>query len=57
MQMAEFVAVGSIVNLLGIEGTLHSTGSLSYIGHKVITLLVVEFVEVIDMVVVAYKAR
>ena len=56
MQMAEFVAVGSIVDLLGIEGTLHSTGSLSYIGHKVITLLVVEFVEVVDMVVVAYKA-
>ena len=56
MQVAEFVAIGAIVDLLGIEGTLHGTGSLSNIGHKVVALLVVELVEVIDMVVITYKA-
>lgn len=56
MQVAEFVAVGAIVDLLGIEGTLHSAGSLSDVGHKVVTLLVVEFIEVVDMMVITYKA-
>lgn len=56
MQVAELVAVSTIVDLLWVECLLHSAGSLSYIGHEVVTLLIVELIEVIDVLVVADEA-
>lgn len=56
VQVAEFIAVGTIVDLFGIERLLHSTRSLSHIGHKGIAFLIGELIEVVHMLVISYKA-
>ena len=56
MEVAELVAVSAVIDFLRIEGALHGTCGLSYVGHEVVALLVVELVEVIDVVVVADEA-
>ena len=56
MEVTELVAISAIVDFLGIEGTLHGTGYLSYIGHEVVALLVVEHVKVVDVTIVCNEA-
>ena len=56
MQVAQLVAIGTVVDLLGIEGTLHGAGCLGDIGHKVVALLVVQLVQVVHVAIVGNEA-
>lgn len=56
VEMAQLVTISSVVNLLGIEGALHGTSSLSHISHEIVALLVVEFIKVVDMLIIADEA-
>ena len=55
MQVAEFVGIGAVVDFLGLEKALHSACNVRYIGHEEVALLVAQFVQVVDMLVVRYQ--
>ena len=56
MQVREFIGISTVVDLDRIEQLLHGTSDLRYIRHERIALLIGKFVEVVDMVIVRYKA-
>ena len=55
MQVRELVAIGTIVDLRGIECLLHGTGHTRHICHKGIAVFIGEFVEVVHMVLIGHK--
>ncbi len=56
MQVRKLIGIRTVVDLDRIEQLLHGTSDLRYICHERIALLVSQLVEVVDMVIVGYKA-
>ena len=56
MQVRQLVAIGAIIDFLRVESLLHGTRHSGHIGHKGVTLLVRELVEVVHVVLVGHKA-
>lgn len=56
MEMRELIGISAVVNLLGIEYTLHGTGDLCYVSHKSIALVIGQLVEIVDMPIVSHQA-
>jgi len=56
VQMRQLVAVGTVVDLLGVEGFLHGTGHLGHVGHEGVAVVVAELVQVVHMVLVGHEA-
>jgi hypothetical protein len=56
VQVRQSVRESTVVYLLWVEGALHGTCSLSHVSHEVVTLLVVQLVEVIHVPVISHEA-
>ena len=56
MQVTQFVGICAVVDLLRLEQLLHRTRHVRHIRHEQIALFVIQFVEVVNMLVVRHKA-
>lgn len=56
MEVAQFVRVSSVVDFLRLEQFLHGTCDLCDVGHEEVTLLIIKFIKVVDMMVVSDEA-
>ena len=54
MQVAQFVRLSAVIDLLGLEEFLHSARHIGYIRHERIALLIGQLVEVVHMLVISH---
>ena len=55
MQVRQFVAVSTVVDFLGFEELLHGSCHLGHVCHEGISLVVGQFVQVVDVVFVRHQ--
>ena len=54
--MRQLIGICTIINLFGIKRFLHGTSYTRHILHKSITILIAQFIQIIDVVFVRHKA-